>query len=79
MGEEWCLMPISDELGLRMKEYYEMRSRTFLMRRCPVAIRIDGKAFHTFTRGFDKPFDKVLGVKIFKVAYLVILKAMRLL
>jgi tRNA(His) 5'-end guanylyltransferase len=30
------------------------------MRRCPVAIRIDGKAFHTFTRGFDKPFDEVL-------------------
>ena len=30
------------------------------MRRCPVAIRIDGKAFHTFTRGFQKPFDKVL-------------------
>ena len=31
------------------------------MRRIPVAIRIDGKAFHTFTRGFEKPFDKVLG------------------
>ena len=30
------------------------------MRRCPVAIRIDGKAFHTFTRGFQKPFDDVL-------------------
>lgn len=30
------------------------------MRRCPVAIRIDGKAFHTFTRGFQKPFDEVL-------------------
>ena len=30
------------------------------MRRCPVAIRIDGKAFHTFTRGFAKPFDDVL-------------------
>jgi tRNA(His) 5'-end guanylyltransferase len=27
----------------------------------PVAIRIDGKAFHTFTRGFQKPFDEVLG------------------
>lgn len=26
----------------------------------PVAIRIDGKAFHTFTRGFQKPFDEVL-------------------
>jgi len=31
------------------------------MRRTPVAIRIDGKAFHTFTRGFQKPFDEVLG------------------
>jgi tRNA(His) 5'-end guanylyltransferase len=31
------------------------------MRRTPVAIRIDGKAFHTFTRGFAKPFDEVLG------------------
>jgi len=30
------------------------------MRRTPVAIRIDGKAFHTFTRGFNKPFDDVL-------------------
>jgi tRNA(His) 5'-end guanylyltransferase len=26
----------------------------------PVAIRIDGKAFHSFTRGFNKPFDEVL-------------------
>lgn len=30
------------------------------MRRTPVAIRIDGKAFHTFTRGFQKPFDTTL-------------------
>lgn len=30
------------------------------MRRVPVAIRIDGKAFHTFTKGFHKPFDEVL-------------------
>jgi tRNA(His) 5'-end guanylyltransferase len=26
----------------------------------PVIIRLDGKAFHTFTRGFEKPFDGVL-------------------
>lgn len=30
------------------------RTRSF----SPVIIRIDGKAFHTFTRGFAKPFDK---------------------
>ena len=29
-------------------------------RRAPVAIRLDGKNFHTFTRGFKKPFDEIL-------------------
>lgn len=49
-----------DELGSRMKENYENRAKTALLRRTPVAIRIDGKAFHTFTRNFDKPFDRLL-------------------
>lgn len=53
-------MPAHDDLGLRMKTFYEQIPKTRLMRRCPVAIRIDGKAFHTFTRGFQKPFDEVL-------------------
>ena len=48
------------ELDIRMKEYYEQIPKTRLMRRTPVAIRIDGKAFHTFTKGFRKPFDSVL-------------------
>ena len=50
----------NSDLAVRMKENYENISKTKLMRRTPVAIRIDGKAFHTFTRGFEKPFDKVL-------------------
>jgi tRNA(His) 5'-end guanylyltransferase len=54
-------MPIHDDLGTRMKTFYEEVPKTRLTRRTPVAIRIDGKAFHTFTRGFDKPFDEVLG------------------
>lgn len=53
-------MPVNDNLGARMKGYYEERSKYKLVRRMPVAIRIDGKAFHTFTRGFEKPFDWVL-------------------
>lgn len=48
------------DLTNRMKEYYEYIPKTKLMRRTPVAIRIDGKAFHTFARGFQKPFDDVL-------------------
>ena len=54
-------MPVNDELGTRMKEFYESVPKTRLVRRMPVAIRLDGKAFHTFTRGFEKPFDEVLG------------------
>lgn len=53
-------MPVNDELGMRMKEFYEGVPKTRLVRRMPVAIRIDGKAFHTFTRGFQKPFDEIL-------------------
>lgn len=49
-----------DALGSRMKEFYENRAKTQLIRRMPVAIRIDGKAFHTFTKGFKKPFDFIL-------------------
>lgn len=43
-----------------MKHNYEEVSRTRLLRRMPVAIRIDGKAFHTFTRGLRRPFDSIL-------------------
>ena len=46
-------------LGDRMKNNYENITRYYLTRRIPVIIRIDGKAFHTFTRGFKKPFDDI--------------------
>lgn len=48
-----------DSLGDRMKQYEDI-SRIYLTRRMPLIIRIDGKAFHTYTRGFDRPFDHVL-------------------
>lgn len=54
-------MPVNDDLGTRMKEFYETVPKFKLYRRTPVAIRIDGKAFHTFTRNFERPFDYVLG------------------
>ena len=50
----------NSNLAVRMKEFYENVPKTNLMRRTPVVIRIDGKAFHTFTRGFKRPFDEVL-------------------
>ena len=48
---------MKDALGDRMKGFYEDRYRIYLTRRTPVIIRVDGNAFHTFTRGLDKPFD----------------------
>ena len=49
-----------DSLGDRMKEFYENRSKLYLPRRVPVIIRLDGKAFHTFTKGFKRPYDEIL-------------------
>lgn len=47
-----------DSLGDRMKQY-EYVTRNYLTRKLPVIIRIDGKAFHSFTRGLKKPFDEI--------------------
>ena len=47
-------------LGDRMKDNYENITRYYLTRRMPVIIRLDGRSFHTFTRGFKKPFDDIL-------------------
>jgi len=44
-------------LAERMKSY-ETVSSGKLVQRMPVIIRVDGRAFHTLTRGCDKPFDK---------------------
>lgn len=46
-------------MGNRMKEY-ENAYRNKLTKRMPVIIRIDGKSFHTYTKGMKKPFDEKL-------------------
>lgn len=48
-----------DALGNRIKAY-ESVSKPLLTRRSPVFVRVDGKAFHTFTRGCNKPYDQDL-------------------
>lgn len=45
-----------DSLGSRMKRYEEV-SKSILPIRSYVIIRIDGCHFHTYTKGFRKPFD----------------------
>lgn len=61
-------MPNRDSLGDRMKGY-ENAFRHYLPRRMPVIIRIDGKAFHTYTKGFHKPFDYILMKTMQETAY----------
>lgn len=46
-------------LDKRMKKY-ENISRIYLTEKMPVIIRLDGKAFHSFTKGFNRPFDDIL-------------------
>lgn len=51
---------MKDPLGDRMKDFYEDRTRYKLARRTNTIIRIDGKAFHTYTKGLERPFDQGL-------------------
>lgn len=48
---------MQDSLGDRMKNFYEDRTRFYLPRRTYTIIRIDGKAFHSYTKGLKRPFD----------------------
>lgn len=48
---------MKDSLGDRIKSQYENRTRISLPRRTYTIIRIDGKAFHSYTKHLEKPFD----------------------
>lgn len=48
---------MNDALGDRMKMYETMESGRRLMPLLPVMARIDGRSFHSFTRGMNRPFD----------------------
>lgn len=47
-----------DELGVRMKNY-ERVSKLFLITSLPKIIRLDMRSGHTFTKGFERPYDSV--------------------
>lgn len=48
---------MKNSIGDRMKDFYEDRLRFSLLRKSYTIIRIDGKAFHTFTKDLIRPFD----------------------
>lgn len=47
---------MTNTLAERMREYEDV-FRYKLPRRLPLLIRLDGKAFHTLTRNYEKPWD----------------------
>ena len=47
-----------DSLGDRMKRYEAHETWRRAMKNLPICVRVDGRAFHTFTRGLDRPFDE---------------------
>mgnify|MGYP003301819708 CR=1 FL=1 len=52
-------MSRTTKLSDRMKRY-EQTTDISLPLKTPAIIRIDGRAFHTFTRGLKRPFDEIL-------------------
>ena len=55
-------------LGDRMKAY-ENINRYYLTRRMPLVIRVDGRAFHTFCKGFEKPYDHLFAKSMQATAF----------
>lgn len=48
---------ITDDLGDRMKLYENAECDRRFMPLLPICARIDGRAFHSFTRGMQRPYD----------------------
>jgi hypothetical protein len=52
--------PKGDSLGDRIKAYEAAETGRALMPLLPIIGRIDGRCFSAFTRGMDRPYDKLL-------------------
>jgi tRNA(His) guanylyltransferase len=50
-------MASKDEFGDRMKAYEGVETDRLIAPELPLVVRLDGRAFSTFTRGMNKPFD----------------------
>ncbi len=51
---------MKDELGSRIKQYYEDALRIQLPRQTHVVLRIDGRSFHQFTKELERPYCRPL-------------------
>lgn len=50
---------MNDEIGNRMKSYEGVYSYS-LLSNLPIYARLDGRSFHTFTKGMKRPYDERL-------------------
>lgn len=55
------------DLGDRMKRYERIGVAPEFLPTLPVIVRLDGRAFHTFTRGFDRPYHKPFNLLMWEV------------
>jgi len=61
-----------DKLGDRMKLYEQMEAGRKLIPGLPICVRVDGRAFHTFTRGMTRPYDEFMSAAMIEtMKYLV--------
>ncbi|MFN8688328.1 MAG: tRNA(His) guanylyltransferase Thg1 family protein [Acidobacteriota bacterium] len=51
---------MKDDLGDRIKRFYEDALRIHVPRQTHVVLRIDGRGFHQFTRGLERPYCRRL-------------------
>lgn len=58
---------VKETLATKMKAY-EKEHSTYLQTGVPVLVRVDGNAFHSLTRHFERPFDKVFKTVMQKTA-----------
>ena len=58
---------MKDNLGDRCKRY-ESISEHYFTPKIPIIVRVDGKAFHTWTKGCQRPFDQTLITCMFESA-----------
>lgn len=57
----------NDSLGNRMKDY-ENCYRLYLPKRQAIIVRCDGRAFHSFTKGFNRPYDTLFAKCMWETA-----------
>jgi tRNA(His) 5'-end guanylyltransferase len=55
-------------LGDRVKAFEDLEAQRFLPPKMPILVRLDGRAFHSFTRGCARPFDENLRALMLETA-----------